>query len=82
MSRSHTYFLSCCRILGLPVRYVSGYLFMTQNTAEFAKESSLLESHAWADVYLPETGWVSFDISNGVRTSRYHVRLAICRLGL
>lgn len=71
-------FISCCRSLGLPARYVSGYLFMVQSTAtEHTKESSLLESHAWADVYLPETGWVSFDVSNGVRTNEHHVRLAV-----
>lgn len=71
-------FISCCRSLGLPARYVSGYLFIAQSPAAGpSEELSLLESHAWADVYLPETGWVSFDVSNGVRTSEYHVRLAV-----
>lgn len=70
-------FITCCRSLGLPARYVSGYLFTTADgEANSNGVGSLMESHAWADVYLPEAGWISFDVSNGVRASEYHVRLA------
>ena len=56
---------------------MSGYLFTaTEGEAHSNGMESLMESHAWADVYLPEAGWVSFDVSNGVRASEYHVRLA------
>jgi len=62
-------FISCCRSLGLPARYVSGYLFTS--------DGSLIQTHAWADVYLSEDGWQSFDVSNGCRSGESHVRLAI-----
>lgn len=61
-------FIACCRSLDIPARYVSGYLFTS--------DGSLIESHAWADAWLPEDGWHSFDVSNGMRTNGIHVRLA------
>lgn len=60
-------FIACCRSLGLPARYVSGYLF--------TQDGSLMESHAWADVWLDES-WASFDVSNGCYAGDTHVRLA------
>jgi transglutaminase-like putative cysteine protease len=62
-------FVACCRRLGLPARYVSGYLF--------TEDGSLMESHAWADVWLGEAGWRSIDVSNQCRTGGQHVRLAV-----
>lgn len=61
-------FIACCRSIGLPARYVSGYLF--------TEDGSLMQTHAWADVYLNELGWQSFDVSNGCRAGATHVRLA------
>jgi transglutaminase-like putative cysteine protease len=61
-------FIACCRSLGLPARYVSGYLF--------TQDGSLMESHGWADVWLGEQGWQSFDVSNQCRTTGVHIRLA------
>ncbi len=62
-------FIACCRLLGLPARYVSGYLF--------TQDGSLMESHGWADVWLKESGWQSFDVSNQCHTSGVHIRLAV-----
>lgn len=61
-------FIACCRAIGLPARYVSGYLF--------TEDASLMQTHAWADVYLQDEGWQSFDVSNGCRADATHVRLA------
>ena len=36
-------------------------------------------THAWAQVYLPETGWKGFDPTNGVLTQTDHVRVAVGR---
>lgn len=60
-------FIACCRHLGVPARYVSGYLF--------TEDGHLVESHAWADVWL-EGAWLSFDVSNNQRANGIHVRLA------
>ncbi len=61
-------FIACCRSLGVPARYVSGYLF--------TDDGHLLESHAWADAWLNEIGWVSVDVSNRCLADAAHVRLA------
>ena len=61
-------FIACCRSIDLAARYVSGYLF--------TEDGSLMQTHAWADVYLEAEGWQSFDVSNGCRAGASHVRLA------
>ena len=63
-------FIACCRTLNYPARYVSGYLF----TADF----SLMETHAWAEVWCGEAlGWQGFDVSNGVQPDELYVKLAV-----
>ncbi|MCF8216840.1 MAG: transglutaminase family protein [Chlorobium sp.] len=50
--------IAVCRNLGLPARYVSGYLFGGGSTPEGHDEAS----HAWCEVYCgPEKGWTGFD---------------------
>ncbi len=50
--------IATCRFLGLPTRYVSGYLFGGGSTPEGRDEAS----HAWCEVYCgDETGWCGFD---------------------
>lgn len=61
-------FIGCCRALGLPARYVSGYLF--------TEDGSLMQTHAWVDVW-QEDQWLSLDVSNGTPINESHVRLAI-----
>lgn len=60
-------FIGCCRSLGLPARYVSGYLF--------TEDGSLMQTHAWVDVWQNDT-WLGLDVSNGILTNETHVRLA------
>ncbi len=60
-------FIGCCRALGLPARYVSGYLF--------TEDGSLMQTHAWVEVWQNDT-WQSLDVSNGIRVNESHVRLA------
>ena len=62
-------FIACCRVLDIPARYVSGYLF--------TDHGDLLESHAWVDAWLEGTGWVSVDVSNRCMVNGTHVRLAV-----
>lgn len=56
--------LSCLRSLGLPARYVSGYVL---NYVPEGKErlSGADASHAWVAAHCPELGWVAFDPTNG-----------------
>ena len=62
-------FIACCRSLNIPSRYVSGYLF--------TERGDLLESHAWAESWLPNNGWISVDVSNRCLANGSHVRLAV-----
>lgn len=59
-------FICCARLLGLPARYVSGYL---------AADSAHVASHAWAEVRLSE-GWLGWDVANQCMANGRHVRLA------
>jgi transglutaminase-like putative cysteine protease len=66
-------FISCCRALKIPARYVSGYLYQgSAATPEVAM-------HAWTEAWIDKTGWVSFDISNGRHAGETHIRLATGR---
>jgi transglutaminase-like putative cysteine protease len=62
-------FIACCRYLGVPTRYVSGYLYLPERDAPVA-------SHAWAESWVVDR-WRSFDITNGRPAGECHVRLAI-----
>ena len=76
-------FVCCARLLGLPARYVSGYL---------ATDFEHVASHAWAEVRLPDAavdpdaatgaapfmggGWLGYDISNQCLADGRYVKLA------
>jgi transglutaminase-like putative cysteine protease len=64
------------RLIGVPARYVCGYLYTGPKAANARMADA---SHAWAQVYLPEVGWKGFDPTNGVITQTNHVRVAVGR---
>lgn len=66
--------LALVRPLGIPCRYVSGYLFHGGDT-----RSSEDASHAWVEALLPQVGWVGFDPTNNLITGDRHIRVAIGR---
>lgn len=55
--------VSCLRSLGLPARYVSGYL-ETDPPPGRPKLQGADVSHAWPSVYVPGVGWVDVDPTN------------------
>lgn len=63
-------FIAAARLLGLPARYVSGYLLMDEGTAQDA-------GHAWAEAHVPGLGWVGFDPSNEICPDSRYVRVAV-----
>jgi transglutaminase-like putative cysteine protease len=69
-------FITLCRLLSVPARYVCGYLWTGPKQANAVMGEA---SHAWAQVYLPEVGWRGFDPTNGVVTQTSHVRVAVGR---
>lgn len=62
-------FVSCARALGIPARYVSGYLMMDGTELQDA-------THAWAEAHVKGLGWVGFDVSNGISPDGRYVRVA------
>lgn len=70
--------IACMRSLGLPARYVSGYL---RTIAPEGKPRMVGAdaSHAWFAVYCPHSGWIDFDPTNDLLPSDEHVTVAVGR---
>ncbi|MBJ7472174.1 MAG: transglutaminase family protein, partial [Solirubrobacteraceae bacterium] len=65
--------IACVRALGLPARYVSGYL-ETDPPPGMPKLSGADVSHAWFSVFVPGAGWIDVDPTNDqMPTQRYIV---------
>jgi transglutaminase-like putative cysteine protease len=67
--------ITCLRGLGLPARYVSGYL-LTKPPPGMEKLQGADASHAWLSVWAPEVGWVDFDPTNGIMPMDEHITVA------
>ena len=67
--------IACLRSLGLPARYVSGYLLTVPPPGQ-PRLVGADASHAWVQAYVPEAGWIDFDPTNGVLPDGQHVTLA------
>ena len=62
-------FIAAARGLGIPARYVTGYLLTDGGDS--------VAHHAWAEALSPGIGWVGFDPANGQCPTERYVRLAI-----
>jgi transglutaminase-like putative cysteine protease len=62
-------FVAAARTLGIPARYVTGYLLDRDRFA------AAHDSHAWAEGFVEGLGWVGFDCTLGLCPSNHHVRL-------
>jgi len=87
--------IGALRALGLPARYVSGYLLTGEipstpdpdavegvNTGVVTSAPGLVgadASHAWVSVWCPANGWVDFDPTNAILADAGHVTLALGR---
>jgi transglutaminase-like putative cysteine protease len=62
------------RLLGIPARYVSGYV--CPHDSSLRGEGA---THAWVEAYIPFYGWLGLDPTNNCIVNDLHVRLAIGR---
>lgn len=62
-------FIAAARRLGIPARYVVGYMVAWDDAAE------LHETHAWAEAHVDDLGWVGFDPANGLCPSDRYIRV-------
>ncbi len=70
--------IASLRSLGLPARYVSGYL-RTHAPPGKQKLTGADASHAWFSLYCPGVGWVDFDPTNNLIPGEDHITVAYGR---
>jgi len=68
--------IALVRHIGIPCRYVSGYLFHRTEDHDRSAEDA---THAWVEAFLPELGWVGFDPTNNLIAGERHIRVAVGR---
>ena len=63
------------RSVGVPARYVSGYLFAADETAPGSEPADLVrvQTHAWIEAAIPGGGWHALDPTNGTEVGERHV---------
>jgi transglutaminase-like putative cysteine protease len=59
--------------MGVPARYVSGYIHDPRGKRVTGA------SHAWGEAWVPGRGWVGYDATHPVRITENHVRIAVGR---
>ncbi|MBK8092924.1 MAG: transglutaminase family protein [Verrucomicrobiaceae bacterium] len=67
--------IGLCRALGIPTRYVSGYLY--NGPADSLRGAQA--SHAWCEVHIPAHGWFGLDPTNNTLADERHAKIATCR---
>jgi transglutaminase-like putative cysteine protease len=66
-------FIAVARAMGVPARYVSGYIHDPHG------QGARSASHAWAEAWVPDKGWIGYDATHPVQVTENHVRLAVGR---
>ncbi|WP_194766800.1 transglutaminase domain-containing protein [Tamlana sp. I1] len=66
--------LQLVRMLGIPARYVSGYICPNESASRGEGAT-----HAWVEVYIPFYGWIGLDPTNNLIANEFHVRLSVGR---
>ncbi len=66
--------IACVRSMGLPARYVSGYIetIAPEGTEKLAGVDA---SHAWFSIFIPQSGWIDFDPTNNLIPSDQHITI-------
>jgi transglutaminase-like putative cysteine protease len=67
--------LGMCRALGIPARYVSGYLYNGPTSHLRGAQAS----HAWCEVWLPGRGWFGLDPTNNTLADERYIKIATGR---
>ena len=73
-----TLMMEAARALGFAARFVSGYLYVpSRDSGETHVGGG--STHAWCQIFLPGSGWVEFDPTNGIVGNRDLIRVAVAR---
>ncbi len=68
--------IALLRPVGIPARYVSGYLYRGLHDHDRSTPDA---THAWVEVLMPHLGWVGFDPTNNLVVHHRHIRTAVGR---
>lgn len=68
--------IEAARALGFAARFVSGYVY---NPSVNDRRVGGGNTHAWVRIFLPGSGWVEFDPTNGIVGNRGLIRVAVAR---
>lgn len=64
-------FIACCRQLGVPARFVSGYIYSVKDS-----DADHVSGHAWAEAWISDQ-WRGFDLANNSADGEQHLVLAV-----
>ncbi|MBK9181356.1 MAG: transglutaminase family protein [Acidimicrobiales bacterium] len=67
-----------CRSVGIPARYVSGYLFTSDDRTGadvVGGDVAWVQTHAWFEAAVPGHGWLALDPTNGAEVGLRHVKI-------
>lgn len=67
--------IACCRSMGIPARYVSGYLLVERGSGMQGEQGS----HAWLEALLPNGRWLAIDPTNSLLANDRYVRVHVGR---
>lgn len=69
--------VTMCRSIGVPARYVSGYLFTEDDHAgtDTGADTVVVQTHAWIEAAVPGWGWLALDPTNGQLVGERHVKI-------
>lgn len=67
--------IGICRSLGIPARYVSGYLYNGPDSHLRGSQAS----HAWCEIFVPGRGWYGLDPTNDTLADDRHIKIATGR---
>lgn len=65
--------IGCCRCIGIPARYVSGYLYSEKGSGVRGYEAM----HAWLECAMPDGGWLAIDPTNNLLANDLYVRVHV-----
>ena len=69
--------MEAARSLGLAARFVTGYVYVPDRDGPARLGGG--STHAWCQIYVPGSGWVEFDPTNGIVGNRDLIRVGVAR---
>jgi transglutaminase-like putative cysteine protease len=69
--------MEAARSLGFAARFVTGYVYVPERDGPVRLGGGA--THAWCQIYVPGSGWVEFDPTNGIVGNRDLIRVGVAR---